>query len=59
MDRINRFKSDSALADMKINLFFPLISKGNMLIFSFHPFGFGAKKLKIFETGCSVKVEQI
>jgi hypothetical protein len=35
---------NSALTDLKINLFLPLIPKGNRLIFSFHPLGFGAKK---------------
>jgi len=51
----NQKSVGSTLTDLKINLFLPLIPKGNRLIFSFHPFGFGTKKLKIFETGGLLK----
>jgi hypothetical protein len=49
----------STLTDLKINLFLPLIPKGNSLIFSFHPLGLGQKKLKIFETVWSAKAQLV
>jgi len=43
----------------KINLFLPLIPKGNRLIFQFAPFRVGANKLKNRCKMHSIKVELI